>query len=109
MAGYSPVFWKCGEHLHSITGESTSPSTICPRTCSFSVCTRRDLPRPGLADDQDDLTHALLGLLPAVLQQADLVVASGQRRQPRALRHLDGVEILARSLHQEELDGLRDP
>src|SRR5580704_11094309 len=46
MAGCSPVFWKCGEHRHSMTGESTSPSAICPRTCSFSVCTRRDLPRP---------------------------------------------------------------
>ena len=40
------MYWKCGEHRHSMTGESTSPSTICPRTCSFSVCTKRDLPRP---------------------------------------------------------------
>src|SRR5580692_9589423 len=46
MAGCSPVFWKCGEHRHSMTGESNSPSTISPKTCSFSVCTRRDLPRP---------------------------------------------------------------
>ena len=47
MAGYSPVFWYCGAQRHSMTGASTSPSTIRPRTCSFSVCTRRDLPRPG--------------------------------------------------------------
>src|SRR5277367_2470684 len=46
MAGCSPVYWKCGEHRHSMTGESTSPSTICPRTYSFSVCTKCDLPRP---------------------------------------------------------------
>ena len=62
-----------------------------------------------LADEQHDLAHALLGLLPAVLQQADLVVAAGQRREPRPLRDLDGVEVLAESLHQEEFDGLRDP
>ena len=43
-----------------------------------------------LADEQDDLAHALLGLLPAVLQQADLVVAAGQRREPRRFRDLDG-------------------
>jgi hypothetical protein len=30
-----------------MTGASTSPSTICPRTCSFIVCTSRDLPNPG--------------------------------------------------------------
>ena len=47
MAGYSLVFWYCGEQRHSMTGASTSPSTIRPRTCSLSVCTRRDLPRPG--------------------------------------------------------------
>ena len=62
-----------------------------------------------LADEQHDLAHALLGLLPAVLEQADLVVAAGQRREPRPLRDLDGVEVLAESLHQEELDGLRHP
>src|SRR5262249_40104185 len=35
-----------------------------------------------LADEEHDLTHPLAGLLPAVLEKADLVVAAGERRQP---------------------------
>src|SRR5262249_12565630 len=35
-----------------------------------------------LADEQDDLAHALPGLLPALLQQTDLMVAPDQRCQP---------------------------
>ncbi len=75
----------------------------------MSVCTSRDLPRPGSPMSRHDLTHAFLGLLPAVLEQADLVVATGQRCEPRTLRDLDGVQVLAEPLHQEELDRLRDP
>ena len=62
-----------------------------------------------LADEQDDLTHALLGLLPALLQQADLVVAAGQRREPGRPRRLDRALAFADALHLEELDGLRHP
>ena len=36
-----------------------------------------------LADEQDDLPHALPGLLPAIREQADLVIAARQRRQLR--------------------------
>ena len=34
-----------------------------------------------LADQQDDLAHALLGLIPAILEQADFPIAARQRRQ----------------------------
>ena len=61
-----------------------------------------------LADEQDDLAHALLGLLPAVFEQVDFVIAAGQRREPGRARHLDGATGFADPLDQEELDGLGD-
>jgi hypothetical protein len=68
-----------------MTGASTSPST---------------------ADEQDDLAHALLGLLPSVLEQVDFVIAAGQRREPSRARRLDGAAGLADPLNKEESDGL---
>src|SRR5262249_9942435 len=104
MAGYKAVFWNCGEQRHSMTGRVHLTFDHLSRDVLFERVHQSRLAQARLADDQDDLTHALLGLLPAVLQQADLVVAAGQRRQPGRLRDLDGVEILADSLYPEELD-----
>src|SRR5262249_12070491 len=47
--------------------------------------------------------HALLRLLPALPQQADLVVAAGQRREPR---RINAAASFADFPHLEEFDGL---
>ena len=54
-----------------------------------------------LADEQDDLAHALEGLLPALLQKADLVVAAGEWREPDRPRHLDRVAYRGDSSYPE--------
>ena len=89
MAGYSPVFWKCGEQRHSMTGESDLPFDHLPQDMLLQRVDQARLAQARLADEQDDLAHALLGLLPAVLEQADLVVAAGQRRESCGCRRLD--------------------
>ncbi len=48
-----------------------------------------------LAGEKNDLPNPLLGLLPAILEQADLVIAAGQRCKPGRPHRLDGAAGLA--------------
>ena len=59
-----------------------------------------------LADQQDDLSHALLGLLPSVLQQADLLVAAGQRRKLSRRHRLEPAPGRRDLFDPEEFNGL---
>ena len=61
-----------------------------------------------LADQQDDLPHALLGLLPAIREQADLLIAAGQRRELRRGHRVDRTPGHRDVLDPEQLDGLGD-
>jgi hypothetical protein len=64
-------------------GWTRTSGTVSPVLCRINSPTWRRVSRfrarlvwwAGLADEQHDLPHALLRLLPAVPQQADLVVA----------------------------------
>ena len=66
---------------------------------SRSARTRRDLPTPGSPHEQHHLALALLGLPPAVEQQAELVLAADQRRQARRLARLEAALRAAAAEH----------
>ena len=90
-----------------MTGASTSPSTICPRTCSFRVYTTRDLPRPGSP------TSMTTWPMPswACSQRSLSRLISWSRPvsgvSPAGPRRLDGAAGLADPPDPEEFDGLR--
>src|SRR5262249_29557695 len=60
-----------------------------------------------LADDEHDLAHALQGLFPAIFEQADLVIAPGQRRQADGQSDVDGGARTALTLDAVDRDRLR--
>src|SRR5262249_31320760 len=62
------------------------------------------LAKARLADEQHDVTGALLRPLPSVLEQRELEVAPGQGRQPGRPQGLDRIAGLADSSNPEELD-----
>ena len=78
-AGRSPGGARCWCGRASRTGASA----VCgsPPSRSRRARTRRDLPMPASPDEQDHLALALLGPLPAVEQQRQLLLAADQRRQ----------------------------
>ena len=106
MAGYSPRVLVVRRATPLDDGRVHLPFDHLPQDVLLQGVHHAGLAQARLADEQDDLAHALLGLLPAVFEQVDLVIAAGQRREPGRTRRLDGAAGLADPLDQEEFDGL---
>ena len=55
-----------------------------------------------LADDRDRLTRAFLRLLPAIVQQAHLVISPGERGQADSRRDLNRIAIYFNPVHGQD-------
>ena len=62
-----------------------------------------------LADQEHDLSHTLLGLLPTVGQQAHLMVAAGERREAACRRRFDQAAGRGDPLEAKQADRLGHP
>src|SRR5262249_18706004 len=60
-----------------------------------------------LADEEHDLARALLSPFPAIFEQADLVIAPGQRRQADGQSDVDGRARTALTRYAVDRDRLR--
>ena len=94
---------------HSMMGESVSDSATPPATCSFSVVDQPRFAQARLADQQHDLTHPLVGLLPAIREEAHLMVATGQRRESGRCRRFDQAAGRGDPLDAKQADRLGHP
>ena len=109
-AASSAIRRSAGRRRRTTSGTSADRSTSRARLLSNELLHRVHEPRLAqarLADEQHDLPGALLRPLPSVLEQRDLEVASGQRRQPGRAQRLDRIADLADALNAEDLDRLR--